>query len=574
MEGSGGSDGGGKYGATSHSGLNTEAHPPNTSTSDAAFRVPSGNTSMSSSSSLPLHNNSSGMIVAPSSNPANPVVQNRNDNSSKMSIAATMLSVVPSLPQGENVDEQKSSHQVPSAFTEHDTYPMDDEKNDEDLDDTMREEDDDSEHGIREATSVPIVSKSMQDTTTTTTTTILDSATPSSPVLIVGGNIDEDALVLLDGRNEETGQRTTIPIRTMPVILGRTHETNDDSNFVGMGKDTKALSRQHVRIDYYYSEEGGTRVGEVLYKHGKFQYQESEIQEDDIINHEKQNDSIGFFAITVQGKNRILVNRKRIEKGQTCRLRNRDAIRISSFCLYFLIPDEKPNLRTLEIDIISSKTSNKRRLSGVSTCSSSNVAATTTGIQNKPHLSAMVKRNKTIQQDIESLSTEELLDLMTEAIEQNVWDRRHQLVGSTLSYRAVLEAAVAPSFENNYELSRTEIMDYIAEMPKFKQFVEQILTKVEAKSYQASVTKAMIKAGFSRTANSGRYIKWIIPEHLRYNSAKKASSSSSPNKQNGQDDKHKKSQQTEKEASNAALQENAEDGLDDDDNEQSMDDED
>jgi hypothetical protein len=551
------------------------AHPRITTTGSCSDTIPrvtnndhnTGDKNMSSSSLLSVNSKPPGN-VASSTIRDNPV-----------HIAATTS--VPALAKEEDVNEKKkSSHQV--SYAEHEKHPMDEKKNDRDIvmsendddfDDTMREDDDDdgSENVIRESSTIPIVSNSMHETTKKTTT--FDSSTLSSPLLIVGGSMKEDALALLDGRNEETGKQTTVPIRTMPIILGRTHETNDDSNFVGMGKDAKAMSRQHVRIDYYYMEEGGTGVIEVLYKNGKFEYQESEIQERDILNHEKQNDSIGFFAITVLGKNRILVNRKRVEKGQTCRLRDGDAIRISSFCLYFLVPDEKPNVQILEIDIISSKTSNKRCLSGVSTGSSSYAAATTSVSPSKPHVSAMVKRNKTIQQDIESLSTEELLDLMTEAIERNIWDRRHQLVGSTLSYRAVLEAAEAPNFENHYELSRTEVMDHIAEMPKFKQFVEQMLTKVEAKSYQASITKAMIKAGFSRTANSGRYIKWIIPEHLRYNSAKKrsSSSSSSPKKQTGDDDKHKKTLQTEKQATTVAEHE---DVLDDDDNEQSMDDED
>jgi TATA-binding protein-associated factor Taf7 len=42
--------------------------------------------------------------------------------------------------------------------------------------------------------------------------------------------------------------------------------------------------------------------------------------------------------------------------------------------------------------------------------------------------------------------------------------------------------------------------------------VDQILTKMEFKSYQANTSKALTKAGFKRTGTTGRHVKWILPD--------------------------------------------------------------
>jgi hypothetical protein len=118
-----------------------------------------------------------------------------------------------------------------------------------------------------------------------------------------------------------------------------------------------------------------------------------------------------------------------------------------------------------------------------------------------------------MQSEIESLSTNQLLLEMKAANDADIWDRRHQLIGSTLSYRAVVEATHDTEWyeREGGTVSRSAVMDWVAASEKFGGWVEQMLSKLEQKSYQASITKGMIKAGYIRTTSSGRYIKWIVP---------------------------------------------------------------
>jgi hypothetical protein len=58
-------------------------------------------------------------------------------------------------------------------------------------------------------------------------------------------------------------------------------------------------------------------------------------------------------------------------------------------------------------------------------------------------------------------------------------------------------------------------MDWIADSDTFRKWVEQMATKLEPKSYQSSITKAMVKAEYERTSSTGRYIKWLLPKQFR-----------------------------------------------------------
>jgi len=245
----------------------------------------------------------------------------------------------------------------------------------------------------------------------------------------------------------------------------------------------------------------------------------------------------GFFAITCLGKNRISVNGQRVEQGQTCLLEPGAAVRLGGFALYFLTPLDDSLKTTMEVrdDVPPTK---KRRISlgggkggaSVSTAIKPVVAGSGAGAgieeqaqprQKPKHPQAGSKKGgvQALQTELDALPTKELLKQMNQGIEDNIWDRRHQLIGSTLSYRAVLSATRSSELqslaaEHKGELSRGEIMDWIAESDRYKAWVEHMLSKMEAKSYQASITKALLKAGFERTSSHGRYIKWIVPSDL------------------------------------------------------------
>jgi FHA domain len=350
------------------------------------------------------------------------------------------------------------------------------------------------------------------------------------PLLIVGGKITKEALCLLDGIQEDAGNsRVILSIRRLPATLGRTHDSSD-RNFVGMGS-AKALSRQHVRIDYRVpTAKGGcghiqSKVG---YKAEFFYNTEDPVTASEIVMSDSEANlpSTGFYSMTCLGKNRVLVNGKRLEQGQTALLQSGSAIRIANFALYFFQPST-PSEKTLLIRDNVSPAAKKRKLSlGVSSAIPAVAGSGTgegiaTGTSSKP----------TLQAEIEGLTTKELLKQMKSAVTEDVWDRRHQLIGSTISYRAVLEATHDPAFfqmaiQSDGLVSRGEVMDWIAASGTFGTWVGHMLSKMEAKSYQASVTKSLIKAGFTRTASTGRYIKWHLPASL-YKPAQKGEGSPS-----------------------------------------------
>ena len=306
------------------------------------------------------------------------------------------------------------------------------------------------------------------------------------------------------------------------------------------------LSRQHVKIQFLIPTAAGGcgQIQSKVQKPGdKFYFNtEDPVKAEDIQIPRRGGDNetkittlpeTGFFAITCMGKNRISVNGQRVEQGQTCLLEPGAAVRLGGFALYFLTPLDDSRKTTMEVrdDVPPTK---KRRISlgggkggaSVSTAIKPVVAGSGAGagIEEQAQARRQPKHSqagskKTLQTELDALPTKELLKQMNQGIEDNIWDRRHQLIGSTLSYRAVLSATRSSELqklaaEHKGELSRGEIMDWIAESDRYKAWVEHMLSKMEAKSYQASITKALLKAGFERTSTHGRYIKWIVPSDL------------------------------------------------------------
>jgi len=371
--------------------------------------------------------------------------------------------------------------------------------------------------------------------------------------------------------------KVVFPISTLPTILGRTHErdTNNTSSssvhFCPMGS-VKALSREQILIQYL-TRYGGQLVG----KKGKDENDLSFVHESlrlaksvtktvvtkDMRKHQlkalsklakKQH---GSFVITCIGKNRILVNGQRVEPGEAALLANNNTIAIGGLRLYFVlpIPGTKVNKQaTVSITTSTNNTNNNKRKQPkspvVSTSPSkkpkpvpiatttTSVTSTTTSLSNspstkRPKLGGNTGQGATwssLQSEIESMSTDDLLAKIDHAVKTDTWERRHQLIGSTISYRAVIEAAEDAALQQQAKqeggVARSVIMDWITTSPRFGEWVEQMLSKLEDKSYQASVTKALIKAGYTRTATTGRYIKWNLPDASKVSSSptKKTSS--------------------------------------------------
>lgn len=397
--------------------------------------------------------------------------------------------------------------------------------------------------------------------------------------LSLGGPIDTLAFCLLDGifedPKESTKKRVTVPINRLPAVLGRSHSTTD-KGFFGLGK-VKALSREQCRIDYRTAIGSGSGSG----TGGSGQLEQDDPNKDSFTwkrnnsNSEKQttaelsnptkldlSNKAGFFVITCLGKNRITVNGERVEQGQTAVLPTGSTIRISHYSLYFFLPIEA-STKTMQLpDTVSSTTTaqtggaNKRK-----STSSSAASITTTSGSGGPLKKSKIAAGgwPTLQAELDSMSVDALLEHLEAGMETENWDRRQQLVGSTLSYRAVLAAArskiIQASAKANGGASRSEIMNWIEKSEKFGKWRALMLTKLEIKSYQASITKALIRAEFERTGTSGRYIKWLLPKsilkEIKDNKKKKAemgSGDEEDSKQQDTESSQKKEESSEEES--------------------------
>jgi hypothetical protein len=349
--------------------------------------------------------------------------------------------------------------------------------------------------------------------------------------LSLGGLIESLAFCLLDGIFEDpkegTKKRVTVPINRVPAVLGRTHNTSD-RGFFGLGK-VKALSREQCRIDYRTPINVGGGSGQLEQddpKKESFTLKRNSDNKSSELSNPKKLDlsnKSGFFVISCLGKNRITVNGERVEQGQTAVLPTGSTIRISHYSLYFFLPT-KVSTKTMQIPDPSSKTSaptaaggSKKRKSLASTATPS---MATSGSGSGPSKKSKMAAGgwPTLQAELDSMTVDALLTHLEAGMDTENWDRRQQLVGSTLSYRAVLAAArskiIQASAKANGGASRSEIMNWIEKSDKFGRWRALMLTKLEIKSYQASITKALIRAEFERTGTSGRYIKWLLPKSI------------------------------------------------------------
>jgi hypothetical protein len=334
----------------------------------------------------------------------------------------------------------------------------------------------------------------------------------SSQGILVGGSSKKRAYALLDGflqdpKDDSPPERLSVPVTRLPATLGRTHATSEP-NFLGLGK-AKAISRQQCRIDYRVVS--GT-LGQLQAKPNEFTYQPNKLVKDDFVNpNDEELDEQGFYTITCLGKNRIFVNGYKVEQGETALLNSGSALRIANYCLYFFLPVTR-STATMQIgkkrkrsSDDSSKSSSPKRTKPIAVNAST---ASSTSVQKSS--------STTLQAELDSLSTQDLLDQLTHAIDSGVWERRHQLIGSTLAFRAVMVAAEDPELQDAPTgVSRGQVMDWIADSDTFRKWVEQMATKLEPKSYQSSITKAMVKAEYERTSSTGRYIKWLLPKQFR-----------------------------------------------------------
>ena len=367
------------------------------------------------------------------------------------------------------------------------------------------------------------------------------SLSPPATDVGLGGKRQENSFCLLDGvfRDPETNEeeRVSIDITRLPALLGRSNDSDKDNpHFFGLGKK-KALSRKHCTI-YYRDTEGGQAEWDeakqaLVYKNPSTILKENGKQSppkpnpllaENETEHENGLPPHGFFVIECLGKNRILVDRTRIEQGESMVLRSGSAIRISAYLLYFLLPtDAEPKPHT----ILSAGT--KKKTKEVSKVSSSKKRPVPVASSSSTKKS---KKAPATLAELETLPVDELLERMDDAVSKGLWDRRNQFIGATICYHAVRSAGAAPEIQRKvFEdggVSRSDIMEWIEESDKYGGWVSQMLTNMEPRSYQAAVTKALLKSGFARTSGAGRYIKWSLPDDIPLRTKKKKKAAAKP----------------------------------------------
>lgn len=286
----------------------------------------------------------------------------------------------------------------------------------------------------------------------------------------------------------------TIPITRLPATLGRTHDTSDP-NFFGLGPK-KAVSREQCRILYQDA------FGGMLEQKGSsdaLTYQLPKAKPKDVVptNDDKPVPPQGFYAIECLGKNKIVVGKTRLEQGEVAQLESGTPIKISNYCLYFLLPTDAPQ-KTMSIPNPAYKKPRKRP------------SSTDSGPPKKKAFARGALKGQ-----LEDMSTEDLIKEIT-ALSSNQLGHRHKLIRSVVIAHGVMDVARAKPIRKLAQkaggVSKGAIMTWLAESPMYSEYVKHTLSTLELESYKTSITKALLKAGFVRIGSTGRFVKWKLPK--------------------------------------------------------------
>lgn len=443
---------------------------------------------------------------SPSSSSPHKIPESSNDdNESSPSAVATKES------PGDQAGEEGKKMSVPSTMTTTED-PRDKEEEEEENEEQKHDEEDDENVGPR---------RSLKDYWHHK----------------LGGKIEKPAYCLLDGFIQEMEYVVNpfrIAIDRLPAVLGRTHVTSEP-NFFGLGKNVKALSRHQCRIDYRVPS--GT-IGQFGSTKTFAHRLEKPV---DILNPTEESlPNTGIYVLTCLGKNPIKVNGMKVEQNEMCVLAHGCTVKFSAFSMYFLLP-RAPSSTKMEVPV-KVKSGKKRKAEPESTSSSS-----------PPNKKSKIPAFKTMQEELESMSTGELLAQLEMADEKNIWDRRCQFMGATISYRAVREAAQSPELKTAQAtapasapgVTKQEVVQWIHGSGKFSSWAEIMQRKLEPKSYQTNIAKAMQRAGYERstTVSVGRHVKWYLPSDL----CSREEADETTNEPSDGSDKVKKEEEEEKE---------------------------
>jgi len=253
----------------------------------------------------------------------------------------------------------------------------------------------------------------------------------------------------------------------------------------------------------------------------------------------------GFFAIECLGKNRIFVGKHRILPGEIAHLTSGTTIQISTYSLYFFLPEDATS------STLSVRNPNPDDGGGGSEEEEEEDACASTGAgvggspgtpikrkrkrhpstDDNEHNSKSNKQSQTSTTTSISISNKKssnnpksekksvtnLLQKFHSAIETNTFERKHQMMSGTIMNYAVRDASHDTHLQKRSRaeggLARSEIIDWIAASDRYKMWVDRVMEKLEVKSYQSNISKALMKEGYTRIGTTGRHVKWTLPEY-------------------------------------------------------------
>ena len=371
----------------------------------------------------------------------------------------------------------------------------------------------------------------------------------------LGGERTVKALAILDGVEQIPDlvrrERMTIDIQRLPALFGRCHDADSsDPHFYGISKK-KVLSRKHFTI-YYRDREGGhcewdDTAGKLVYKDVEeiakehdYIEKKKQVRPNHLYQGETSEDGLppnGFFVIECLGKNRILVDQTYVGRGEAMVLVSGSAIRFNNYFFYFLVPtDAEPRHHEVLVPLTAEE---KRAAAKVKALKASKIVKKPTVSKKRPTPTAASTASKKpkksgnssaptaslSQADIEGLPVRNLLERMDDAVSKGLWDRKNQIIGATICLHAVRYAGASAAIQRKVTedggVSRSDIMDWISDSKMYGGWVKQMLTNMEPRSYQAAITKALLKSGYERTSGAGRYIKWSLPKDIPIKAKKK-----------------------------------------------------
>lgn len=290
---------------------------------------------------------------------------------------------------------------------------------------------------------------------------------------------------------------------TFPAILGRSQSTKNEHIF-DLG-NCKQLSRQHAVI--FFADAYGGRLG----RWEDVQPDDIKTEDDWIYKMPRSKTELnwikkkgctvpkqGFYAIECLSKNKVYVDGNRVEQGDMAILYHGSTIKMLTYTLYFLLPEgvqDNPRVITVPNPMADQDVEGEE---------------TSTG----PPLKK-AKKEKMDTETIE-LPLPELIKEFLDAIDTDKFERKHSMMSTIILQYAVQEVSKDTAIQNASKseggVPRSVIMDWISNNETYSKYVAALLTKVEIKSYQQNLSRALIKGGFTRLGTTGRHVKWILPD--------------------------------------------------------------